>query len=108
MPANIVDSDFHHDFIVEDEDGVAQDVSTWTFETKIYREQTRELVFTLTDAITFNNGGTDGDCRLSLTAAQTKTLGPGNARIVIRRTDSSNRLVIGEGYAPFQSDDFDA
>lgn len=104
--ANIVDSDFTHDFIIENEAGVAQDVSTWTFETKVLNNG--KLIYTLTDAITFNDDGTDGDCRLTFTAAQMLVIGPGTPRIVIRRTDGSNRVVIAEGSMPVQSDEFDA
>lgn len=104
---NIIDSDYAHDFIVEDEDGVAQDVSAWTFETQWFQQGGCGPVFTLTSAITFVDDGTDGHCRISLTAAQTKTLGAGVARLVIWRTDSG-RKVIGEGSVPFESLGFDA
>lgn len=105
--ANIIDSDFSHDFIVEDSAGAVQDVSTWTFEVQWFRQGESAYTFKLTDAITFVASGTDGHCRNSLTAAQTKTLGPGVARLVIWRTDSGNRVVIGEGSAPFESLNFD-
>jgi hypothetical protein len=101
MP-NIVDSDFTVTFVIEDEDGNPQDVSGWTFETRWYRERTRELAHTLTDGVEFVSDGSDGQCNLVLTAAQSKTLGGGNARVVIWRTDSGNRLVIAEGSANFE------
>lgn len=106
--ANIVDSDFRHDFTIEDADGVAQDVSAWTFEVRWYDEQTGKKLLTLTDGVGFVSDGTDGECKLLLTAAQTLANGPGNKRVVIWRTDSGNRVVIGEGIAPFQSLEFDA
>ena len=105
----ICDSDYEQEIIVQDDTGAAQDISAWTFECLFKKADGRSNCLTLNmgNGITLTDP-TAGTLSLSLTAAQTKQFGAGNARVMLWRTDSSNRKVIGEGTASFEDRNFDA
>lgn len=102
----ICDSDYAQDWPIVDDDGAAIDVSAWTFEAKCVRD---------CNSISLSSGsgisivdGPSGRIRISLTAAQTKSFGPGDSRWLLWRTDSGLRQVIGEGGAVFEGKLYDS
>lgn len=110
MPDTIIcDSDYEQDVIVQDDAGTAENISTWTFECMFKKRDGRSNCLTLTigSGITLSDP-TNGQLTISLTAAQTKEFGAGNSRVMLWRTDSGNRKIIGEGTASFEDKYFDA
>ena len=102
----ICDSDFAQDVRIENANREAQNISGWTFEAKCIREcKTIHLIMGSGIEIQDAEGGV---IRISLTASQTKSFGPGESRWILWRTDNGRRVVIGEGSAPFEGLEFDA
>jgi hypothetical protein len=93
---------FRHDFTLKDKDtGAVIDISGYELEIDIVNAQTRQLYTTLTmgSGVAFVSDGTDGELRLTLSAAQTLAIGAGMVRYVVRRVDEDNDLLFEGSFA---------
>lgn len=110
MPNSILcDSDYEQDEIIQNDAGVAQDITGWTFEFLCKREGDRggcKIELSSGSGISIEDAAA-GRLRISMTAAQTKQFGPGVGRCLLWRTDDG-RKIIGEGSAAFEGKFFDA
>lgn len=94
----LCDSDYSDVIYIQDTAGEAVDISGWTFEFKIYQNDREH---NLSSGVSIANASA-GTVAIELTAAQTKSIGPGMARVILWRTDNGRRKIIGEGSAPFE------
>lgn len=109
MPV-IAGTRFRHDFTIKNKStGAVIDISTYELEIDIVKAETGKLYTTLTmgSGAAFVDDGTDGQFRMTLSAAQTLALGAGMVRYVVRRVDEDNDLLF-EGSFPLEDQGYDA
>lgn len=102
----ICDSDYQQDWPIVDDNDNPIDVSGWLFEAKCVRDG-KCITLTSGNGVSIIDGPA-GRIRISMTAAQTKSFGPGTSRWLLWRTDSGHRVAIAEGSATFEGKLFDA
>lgn len=106
MEAIFIDSDFDEDTTVTNDQDEAEDITGWTFEC-LFKQRCNELTLKSGSGITTLDAE-NGLFRISLSASQTNQLKVGQARVVIWRTDSGMRKIIGEGSVSIEGKSFDA
>jgi hypothetical protein len=106
MEAIFIDSDFDEDITITNDQDVAQDITDWTFEC-LFKQGCNELTLKVGSGITILDAE-NGLFRISLSASQTSQLSIGQVRVMLWRTDSGMRKIIGEGSASVEGKSFDA
>jgi hypothetical protein len=102
-----LDSYYTLNVTIQDADGEAEDISTWTLVWQFWQGKDKVVELSTGSGIAFTTDGTDGKFDLTLTDAQASLFAVGTTRIFIFRTDG-NRTVQFEGTEVVEGPGFDA